>query len=183
MSNYSSRQLAEAQDFAPVVSNQIKYSLLERGIESDPLPFCRQKNVAVICYSPLAMGILTGKVTAGRQFPASDIRSKNPWYQPAARAKVLDALDRISQIADAHDATPGQIAIAWVLAQEGVTTALVGARNPQQVQENAKAGDIKLAQDELAVINKGVRGDHAVGLFLRAFRFEEVRHLLVAGDA
>jgi methylglyoxal reductase len=89
-----------------------------------------------------------------RQFTESDIRGRGPWYQPANRKRVLDALDKVRPIADAHGATLGQLAVAWVLAAPGVTTALVGARTAQQVIENAAAARVKLSAEELATIRK-----------------------------
>lgn len=152
VSNYSTAQLEEACRFAPVVSNQIKYNLLERDIESDPLPFCRKNNIGVICFSPMALGLLTGKVTMDRQFPASDIRSRRKWYQPRNRRRVLEALERVGPIADKHSATVGQLAVAWVIAQPGITTALVGARNAAQMVENAAASRIQLTAQEQEAI-------------------------------
>jgi len=152
--NYDAAQLAEALRFGPVASDQIKYNLLERDIESDPLPFCRRENLGVICYSPMALGLLTGKVTMDRTFPETDIRSRMPWYQPANRRRVLDALEKIRPIADAHGATLAQVAVAWVLARQGVTTALVGARNARQAVENAAAARVTLSEQELAAIGQ-----------------------------
>jgi len=154
MSNYNTQQLEESAQFGPIVSNQIRYSLLERGIEEDPLPYCCENSVGVICYSPMAMGLLTGKVTMERTFPDTDIRSNIPWFQPVNRQRVLDALVKIQPIADTHNATLAQLAVAWILAQEGITTALVGARNAKQVAENAAAGDIKLTAEEEETIRK-----------------------------
>jgi aryl-alcohol dehydrogenase-like predicted oxidoreductase len=150
--NYNGRQLGQAVEYAPVASDQIKYNLLERDIEKDALPACRELSVGVICYSPMALGLLTGAVTMDREFPASDIRVRLPWFQPANRQRVLDALASIRPIAEAHRATLGQLAVAWVLAQSGITTALVGARNATQVKENAAAANVKLSQQELASI-------------------------------
>jgi len=154
VSNYNSDQLHEAMAAGPVVSNQIKYNLLEREIEADPLPYCRDHNIGVIAYSPMAMGLLTGKVTMDRTFPETDIRSWKPWFQPANRRRVLAAIDAIHPIAADHNATPGQVAVAWVLAQPGITTALVGARNARQVAENARAAEITLSEEETARIRE-----------------------------
>jgi aryl-alcohol dehydrogenase-like predicted oxidoreductase len=148
VSNYNAEQLAEAARHAPLVSNQIEYSLLQRGIEGDALPECRKRNIGVLAYSPMCLGILTGKVLMDREFPPSDIRHGHAWYQPQNRKRVLEALAEISPIAEAHGATLGQMAVAWIVAQEGITTALVGARNAQQAVENAAAAHIRLTADE-----------------------------------
>ncbi len=154
VSNYSAAQLTEALQFAPVVSNQIKYSLIARKVEADLMPTCREKNVGVICYSPMAMGLLTGKVTPGRQFAKTDIRSHDKWFSETNRRRVLDALESVRPIAEAHEATFAQLAVAWVLAQPGVTTALVGARNAEQTIENAAAGAIRLSEDQANTLRK-----------------------------
>jgi aryl-alcohol dehydrogenase-like predicted oxidoreductase len=152
VSNYSSQQMEEACRHAPIASNQIRYNLLEQSIEEDALPHCRRYNIGVIAYSPMAMGLLTGKVTMDRTFPETDTRSWRPLFQPDVRRQVLEALEKIRPIANAHQATLGQLAVAWVIAQEGITTALVGARNATQAAENAAAGRIRLStreQDEV----------------------------------
>jgi aryl-alcohol dehydrogenase-like predicted oxidoreductase len=154
VSNYNAALLAEATRFGPIVSDQIEYSLLKREIEDDPLPLCREKNIGVIAYSPMAMGLLTGKVTMDRKFPESDFRHQLRWFQPQNRRRVLEALDRVRSIAEVHGATLGQLSVAWVLAQPGVTTALVGARNAQQAAENAAAADVRLTADELTTIRR-----------------------------
>ncbi len=149
VSNYDRNQMAAALACGAVVSNQVRYNLLDRAIEEEILPFCRTRKLGVICYSPMALGLLTGKVPPGRKFPASDIRSTNPLFSDENRKKVLEAIEGLRPIAEAHGTTPGQLAVAWVLSQPGVTTALVGARNAQQVAENAAAAQIKLSRQEL----------------------------------
>lgn len=154
VSNYSAAQLAEAARFAPVVSNQIEYSLLKRQIESDPLPYCRQNNVGVLAYSPMAMGLLTGKVTMDRQFDEADLRHELRWFQPQNRSRVVAALEQVRPIADAHGATLAQLSVAWVIAQAGITTALVGARNAHQAAENAGAAEVKLSPAEQTALRR-----------------------------
>jgi aryl-alcohol dehydrogenase-like predicted oxidoreductase len=89
-----------------------------------------------------------------REFPESDHRAGHPWFQPENRRRVLDLLEKLKPIAAAHDATLAQLAANWVISQDGVTTAICGARNPGQVEENVKAGDFELTDDELAAIRK-----------------------------
>jgi len=154
VSNHGAAQLAEAIGFASIVSDQIKYNLLERGIEADPLPYCRQQGIGVIAYSPMAMGLLTGKVTMERTFPETDIRGNLKWFQPPNRRRVLQALEKARLISDSHGASPAELAVAWVLAQPGVTTALVGARHAEQVVENAGAARLKLKPSELQELRR-----------------------------
>jgi len=152
VSNFTPDMMAECLRVAPLASDQPKYSLLTRGIEADVLPFCREHQVGIIVYSPLEQGILTGKVTLDRTFPPGDYRNGHPWFQPANRARVLAALEKVKPIAAAHGATLGQLALAWIIAQPGVTSAIVGARTPEQSRENAKAGEIRLSVAELQQI-------------------------------
>lgn len=154
VSNFTPEMMAECLRHAPLASDQPKYSLLAREIEADVLPFCRQHNIGVIVYSPLEQGLLTGRVTMERTFAAGDYRGGRPWFQPANRQRVLCALEKIKPIAAAHDATLGQVAVAWVIAQPGVTAAIVGARSPEQARENARAADVRLSAAELQVIRK-----------------------------
>lgn len=149
VSNFSPEQLREAQSAlgdVPLASTQPKYSLLHRGIEKDVLPYCRDHRVGVVAYSPMARGILTGRVTMDREFPESDGRSSDPLYHPENRKRVLDALDGVQDIADRYGVSLANLVVAWVVHQPGITGALVGARTAQQAIENAKAGDISLEE-------------------------------------
>ena len=156
VSNYSVAQLKEARAAlgdVPLASLQPKYSLVAREIEGELLPFCRAENVGVIVYSPLEQGLLTGTVSETRTFDTTDGRHKRPTFMPENRALVNATLRRVVQpIAGRHGATIGQTVIAWTVAQPGVTSAIVGARTPEQAIENAKAGDIVLTAGELAEI-------------------------------
>ncbi len=158
VSNYNSEQMTAAMQHAPLVSNQIRYNLLDRRIEEDPYPFCRRHGLGVIAYSPMAMGLLTGKITPDRTFPESDVRSNRPLFSVGNRRKVLDALEQVRGIADHHRISFAQLAVAWVIAQPGITTALVGARNATQAEENAAAGRVRLSADELKRIEAAFAG-------------------------
>jgi len=152
VSNFTPAMMRECLTAAPLASDQPKYSLLAREIEADVLPFCRENGIGVIVYSPLAQGLLTGKVTMDRQFAPGDLRVNTPWFQPQNRQRVLDALGRIRPIADAHRATLGQVAINWVINTPGVTSAIVGARNAAQVRENVHAAEFRLSEEEQSFI-------------------------------
>jgi len=158
VSNYSSAQMDDIRRYGAIVSNQIRYNLVQRDIEKDELPYCRQHNLGVIAYSPMAMGLLTGKVTEDRKFPESDVRSNRPLYSVENRRRVLEALEKVRPIAEAHQCTFGQLAVAWVLHQPGITTALVGARNAEQARQNAAAADVKLSAQELETILAAFEG-------------------------
>jgi aryl-alcohol dehydrogenase-like predicted oxidoreductase len=148
VSNFTPAMMETSLKTAPVASDQPKYSLLARDIEADVLPFCKQSNIGLIVYSPIAQGLLTGKVTMDRQFAPGDLRVNTPWFKPENRQRVLDALGKIKPIADAHSATLGQVAINWIINTPGVTSAIVGARTAEQVKENVDATRFALSEQE-----------------------------------
>jgi aryl-alcohol dehydrogenase-like predicted oxidoreductase len=158
VSNFTIEEIGQCMKKGVIASDQPKYNPLERAIEADVLPFCADNDVGVLAYSPLAQGLMTGKVTAAREFKGDDIRQHHPWYTPDNRRRVLDMLEKIKPIADGHNATLGQVAINWVVSQRGITSALVGARNDKQVAENAGAANFKLTADEVATIRSLVEG-------------------------
>lgn len=152
VSNFSRSQLAEAAQYGPIDSLQPPYSLFWRGVEMDQLPYCIEHNLTVMAYSSLAQGLLTGKFGANHQFPDADVRSKNKLFQPPLFDMALAALEELRPIADRHHTTVGNLALAWLMAQPQ-TAAIVGARNPHQAQENAKAVAIRLTPQDLQDID------------------------------
>jgi aryl-alcohol dehydrogenase-like predicted oxidoreductase len=157
VSNFKPEMLEEAQAAlgdVPLASDQPKYNLVSREIEQDVLPWCRARDVGVIVYSPLDQGLLTGKVTAERTFATSDGRHKRPTFAADNRARVNALLQRVVQpIAARHRASIAQVVLAWTVAQPGITSAIAGARTPEQAIENAKAGDLELSPAELIEIH------------------------------
>jgi aryl-alcohol dehydrogenase-like predicted oxidoreductase len=149
VSNATAAHMKEYLDVGPIDSDQEKYSMLARDIEKDQLPFCEANGIAMLAYSPLGQGLLTGKVGPDRVFPEGDLRKNNPAFSVEARERVEILLEAMAPIAETHDAMPGQIAIAWALEQPGMTHALCGARTEEQARENATAGRIVLNTDEL----------------------------------
>jgi methylglyoxal reductase len=147
VSNITVEELREYVRFGSVDTDQERYSLIDRGHEAELIPYCREHGIAAVAYSPLAHGLLTGKIGPERKFSGDDLRRSDPRFSLEARAKVGAMLERIRPIADRHGITLGQLVIAWTLAQPGLTHALVGARNPQQAIENAQAGSVVLAAD------------------------------------
>ena len=152
VSNYSLTDLQQCVDHGGVASNQPKYSLLSREVEEDILPFCLQNRIGTIAYSPMEMGLLTGKITMDYELPEGDTRKQRPWFQPEKRRQVLNALDPVKPIADKYGATLAQLAIAWIFSQPGVTAAIVGARNPEQAKSNALAAELELAPEDIQSI-------------------------------
>jgi len=154
VSNFNVDMMQHCLKRCVIASDQPKYNMLERGIEEDVLPVCVDEDVGILVYSPLAMGLLTGKVTMERTFKGDDTRRNRPWFSPTNRRRVLDVLAKIKPIAEGHNATVGQVAVNWVICQKGITSALVGARNEAQVAENAKAASFRLTETELKTIRK-----------------------------
>ena len=148
VSNYTPEMMERAARVVPLASSQPPYSMLRRDIEKDVLPWCREHGVGVLVYSPLQKGLLTGKVTMDRTFPADDLRSRDRYFRPENRRRVLEFLDAIRPIAEAHRATLAQVVINWTIHRPGVTAALVGVRNPAQAEENAGAAAFRLTNDE-----------------------------------
>lgn len=148
VSNYSPEAIRECLQHAKVVSDQPQYNLLQREIEAEVLPTCRQYGLGVLCYSPMCQGLLTGKVTMDRTFDDGDFRADHTWFQPENRKRVLNALDEVKDIAETHKITLAQLALSWVAGEPGVTAAIAGARTPKQAEENAAAGAVRLSKEE-----------------------------------
>jgi methylglyoxal reductase len=135
---------------------QEEYSMVARRLESTLLPIAVDAGVSILSYSSLALGLLSGSMGPEREFTGDDQRKDNPRFSAANREKVARLMDAIAPVADAHDATRAQVVIAWTLEQPGITYALCGARTPRQARENAAAGRLRLAADELAAITSAV---------------------------
>ncbi|TFH13845.1 MAG: aldo/keto reductase [Lentisphaerales bacterium] len=154
VSNVSVAQLDEYRKAGVIDSDQEKYSMLHRAPESDLLPYCGENNIAFLAYSPLAQGLLTGKIGPDRTFAPGDQRNNSSLFSADSRQAISQRLEKFRPIAEAHGVTPGQLAIAWNLQQAGCSHALVGARTPDQARENAGAGDLTLTPDELNVMTQ-----------------------------
>ncbi len=159
VSNANVDHLERYRKVGPVDSAQEKYSMLDRDLEQTMLPYCRENNISILAYSPLSLGLLTGKVTPGREFKGDDLRQNNPRFTVENRQKVAGMLDKFKPIADKYGITIPQLVIAWTIAQPGITYALVGARNPKQAHENAKAGEVILKDEDLSEINQIIQSD------------------------
>jgi aryl-alcohol dehydrogenase-like predicted oxidoreductase len=144
---------------AKFVSSQPQYSALWRTPEAELIPLCARNGISQIVWSPLAQGVLSGKYAAGAAAPAdSRAASKSmsrfigQWLNPA----TLDAVDRLRPVADEAGLTMTQLALAWVLRQDNVAAAIVGASRPEQVHENAKAAGVRLTDDTLRAIDEAL---------------------------
>ena len=132
---------------------QEEYSMVKRDIEKTLLPVALKNNVSALSYSSLALGLLSGKMTPNRTFDGDDQRKDNPRFSSANRQKIKALMDEIEPIAESHNATLAQTIIAWTLQQKGITFSLCGARNADQARENAKAGRLRLSQNDIETIS------------------------------
>ncbi|PSB34818.1 aldo/keto reductase [Chlorogloea sp. CCALA 695] len=152
VSNFSRDQLEEASQYGRIDSIQPPYSLFWRQVEKDTVPYCIENDISILAYSSLAQGLLTGKFAADHKFDAEDNRAKNKLFQGENYQRAQLALTKLSPIADRHQATLGNLALAWLIAQPQ-TNAIVGARNTEQAVNNALAANIELSTDELQEID------------------------------
>ncbi len=137
--------------------DQEKYSLLDREKAADNLPFCQSNNMAFLAYSPMAQGLLSGRVSAQRQFAEGDLRNDNPRFSQASRQAVLDLLAPVKALSLELNASVEQIVLAWTLQQPGLTHVLVGARNAEQGINNAKAGELVLSAESFKIVEKAAQ--------------------------
>ena len=154
VSNYDAEWMRRGMTAAPLHSLQPPYSLIQRKIEQQILPYCREHNVGVIVYSPMERGLLAGSVPPERQFAPGDHRAKHKFFTVENRQRVLAALEKIKPIADGHGASYAQAVINWTFGEPGVTSAIVGARNAEQAAHNAGAMRFTLSAEERAAIRR-----------------------------
>ena len=174
VSNYSLArwQAAEEALGARVLSNQVRYSLVDRAPEKDLLPFAAGANRVVIAYSPLAQGLLSGRYDRFNR-PANRVRAGNPLFLPENLDLANELIEVLREVAGAHQATPAQVALAWVIRHPAVT-AIPGASSVEQLERNVAAADIELADDEYAALSaasdrfRPVTGRAAVPALVRA---------------
>lgn len=165
VSNFGPRDLGEALSHAPVASNQLVYSLLARAIEHEIQPLCEERRVGILCYSPLAQGLLTGKFASADDVPSSRARTRHfssnrehtRHGEPGCEAETFRAIGQIQSIAEETGEKIGNLALAWLLAQQAVTSVLAGARNREQVERNARAADIQLSEKVLRQLDEATR--------------------------
>jgi aryl-alcohol dehydrogenase-like predicted oxidoreductase len=129
-----------------VLSNQVCYSLVARSPERDLLPYAQQRGRVVLAYSPLAQGLLSGRYDQGNR-PANRVRAANPMFLPGNLQRAAGLIEALREVADAHSATPAQIALAWVIRHPAVA-AIPGASSVEQLERNAAAADIDLTDGQ-----------------------------------
>jgi len=151
VSNYSVEQLKEASKTIKIASNQVPYSMLNKSIEKDLVPYVLENNIGIIAYSPMERGLLTGKYFKDAKLKNDDHR--NGYFGQFDAEKVKAFLEAIEPLAAAKNATLSQLVLRWTSLQPGITVVLAGARNATQAVDNAKAMDITIANDEMKFVN------------------------------
>jgi len=142
-----------------VVSDQFRYSMLNRDAEKEILPYCAKNSLATLTYMSLEQGLLTGKIGMDRVFKPTEFRSNtvwNTWFIPENRRRVLDLLAGWKDLTNKYAGTLSQLVLAWTAAQAGVTHVLAGGRTLAQVQDNAKAAELKIEAADLERIRRDV---------------------------
>ena len=154
VSNFSTGQLERISEITPAESLQPPYSILKRNFEDELLAYCKKNDIGVVVYSPMQKGLLTGKVTAQwvADLPPDDHRHNDPDFKEPKLTDNLEIVQRLELIAARENKTIAQLAIAWVLRHSQVTSAIVGARKPEQIEQTSKAADWQLSDEDIEEI-------------------------------
>lgn len=164
VSEWTAAQMAEALGLADkylldrIVVNQPVYNMFNRYIEKEIIPLGLAKGIGQVVFSPLAQGILTGKYRRGQAIPADSRAASKSWTETQLDESKLIKVEKLESIAAEIGIKLSQLALAWILRQENVASALVGASRPEQVVENCASSDIVLSQDTLEAIERILQG-------------------------
>ena len=149
-------RLAREMNLDRIVSNQPRYNMIQRQIEAEVIPLCEREGVGQVVFSPLAQGVLTGKYRPG-EAPEQGTRAADPesnrFMRELMNEEVLSAVDRLRPLASEAGLSMSQLALAWVLRQDNVSSAIIGASRPEQVEDNAGAAGVKLSPDVASEID------------------------------
>lgn len=156
VSNVGVEGLAQFHAVCPLAAFQPPYNMLQREIEADSLPWCRERNISVMVYWPLMKGLLAGKLARGHVFDPRDGRRKYPMFSGEEWEKNQDFVDHLRAIAAEIGKTVAQVVVNWTIHRPGVTAALCGAKRPAQLRENAGAMRWRLSAEHLARIDRAI---------------------------
>jgi aryl-alcohol dehydrogenase-like predicted oxidoreductase len=146
--------LERAAAIAPITALQSEYSLWERDIEEDILPVCRKHGIGFVPYSPLGRGFLTGSIKSHADLAANDWRLNDPRYSEENFAANMQMVDVVRAIAEAHNVSPAQIALAWLLAQGNDIVPIPGTKRRVTMEDSIAAVDVTLSPADLATLDK-----------------------------
>lgn len=154
VSNFNVEQIKLAESISPVTSLQPIYNIIKRDIEKNVLPYCLEKNIGVIAYSPMMSGLLSGKMTRERilNLPEDDWRKRNAEFREPNLTRNLELVELLSSIGNKHNVSAGEVAIAWTLKNPAITGAIVGARNSNQVEGFINAVNVNLSSEDISMI-------------------------------
>ena len=155
-SNVDVSQIKEYQAAGVLDAVQPRYSMLDRGIEEELIPYCIDQNISSLVYSPLEQGLLTGTIGMDRTFTQGEYRNNIPWFKSLNRQKVLNMLDGWQTLTEKYNCNLAQLVIAWTVEQPGITFALCGARKPDHSVQNAAGGDIVIKAEDLKKMRSDV---------------------------
>jgi aryl-alcohol dehydrogenase-like predicted oxidoreductase len=147
----------------PLSAVQSEYSLWERGVEDKLLPVLRELGIGLVAYSPMGRGLLTGKISSIEDLESSDWRRTNPRFQDENMIHNLELVSVVKEIASAHDATPAQVALAWLLRRGSDIVPIPGTKHLRYLEENADAVGLKLAEEVWATLDKAVSSFRVAG--------------------
>jgi voltage-dependent potassium channel beta subunit len=153
-------RLAEEMNLERIVSNQPRYNMVQRQIEAEVIPLCEREGVGQVVFSPLAQGVLTGKYRAG-EIPEQGTRAADPesnrFMQQVMNEEVLSAVGKLSSVASDAGLSMSQLALAWVLQHDNVSSAIIGASRPEQVEDNAEAAGVRLSTQVVSEIDSTLK--------------------------
>lgn len=153
VSNFSAEQIEEAATFGRIECLQPPYSLFfQPFVQNGTLDYCQKNGIGVIPYSPLAQGLVSGKFSMENR--PTDNRAGNHLFKDPTYGLAIEAVQQMKSIAQKYNANTLQVALAWLIAQPGVTSPIVGARTPEQIQGAAKAADLELEQSDIEAISQ-----------------------------
>ena len=149
-------RLAKEMNLDRIVSNQPRYNMIQRHIEAEIIPLCEREGVGQVVFSPLAQGVLTGKYLPG-EVPKEGTRAadseSNRFMQQLMNKEILSAVNKLRSVASDAGLSMSQLALVWILGHENVSSAIIGASRPEQVEDNVKAAGVRLSADVVSKID------------------------------
>jgi aryl-alcohol dehydrogenase-like predicted oxidoreductase len=163
LSEASAETIRRAHDVHPISALQSEYSLFSRDIEDEVLPAIRELGIGLVAYSPLGRGLLTGRFQRAGDFGEDDFRRHQPRFQGANLERNLQLVERVKELADEHNCTPGQLALAWVMHQGEDVVPIPGTKRIRYLEENAAAAELSLSAEDRQRIDDAAPASEVVG--------------------